>query len=348
MTPPKIPTWEGERLARLIDVRRLGQGEAKEFLELLVGVETTVRAQIARIVDDTSRTRQLAKLRDYEARLAATIEALHRRYERELRGVGVDLAEDSAVWTVESLNAVIGDEVMAAKWSKAAVKALTDNPWYNSMSLRAFWEVGGTKWREQLIGSVRAGILNGSGVDAIARDLKNVTNRHGREVEAAVRTAVMDYHNAGSRIAYEANSDVVVGIEWQAALDRVTCRTCGALDGLVWSTETKRPLGHSTAWRGHPPGPTHPNCRCDTLPVTRFTQANEEIRAGLSQYSGDTTYEQWLRDQPEDVQRGVIRNDKIWKLWKDKKTGLVNAIDESFDPLNWANFKARNKRKLKK
>lgn len=69
------------------------------------------------------------------------------------------------------------------------------------------------------------------------------------------RTEVNRAHREATRLSYEANTAVVAGWTWTAALDRRTCAVCWAMHG------TKHPV--SDRLDGHP------NCRCAMIPVTR-------------------------------------------------------------------------------
>lgn len=77
---------------------------------------------------------------------------------------------------------------------------------------------------------------------------------------------------------------VVTGYIWLATLGPRTCHICLGLHGTFFET---KPTGQ------------HPNCRCVARPVV-----DPDLLPG-SGYTGPTG-EQWLRDQPDRVQRSVL------------------------------------------
>lgn len=64
---------------------------------------------------------------------------------------------------------------------------------------------------------------------------------------------------------YQANDDVVIGVEWLDTLDSRTCSRCGGLSRKRW--KTKEP---------HPVPPAHHNCRCVLIPVTELTDLGDD------------------------------------------------------------------------
>ena len=56
---------------------------------------------------------------------------------------------------------------------------------------------------------------------------------------------------------YQANADVLDGVQWLAALDHRTCLFCGALDGKIW---------HPNQLRQIKKPPLHKACRCRLVP----------------------------------------------------------------------------------
>lgn len=98
---------------------------------------------------------------------------------------------------------------------------------------------------------------------------------HHARVEMIARTEVLRASNAGAMAVYEANADVLAGVEWLATKDERTCPTCGALDGQQWALDKA------------PQPPDHPRCRCTLAPVLK----NSSLEARI--VGKRVTYREW-------------------------------------------------------
>jgi SPP1 gp7 family putative phage head morphogenesis protein len=85
-----------------------------------------------------------------------------------------------------------------------------------------------------------------------AQGFKSAFNR----IQALTRTYAMTAANEGALALYNANSNIVEGIEWLASNDGRVCPICARLNGMVWL------IGDSDMQRP----PQHPNCRCTIIP----------------------------------------------------------------------------------
>lgn len=85
-----------------------------------------------------------------------------------------------------------------------------------------------------------------------AQGFKSAFNR----IQALTRTYAMTAANEGAMALYNANSNLVEGVEWLAANDTRVCPPCARLNGMVWllgDVDLQRP-------------PAHVNCRCTLIP----------------------------------------------------------------------------------
>lgn len=140
------------------------------------------------------------------------------------------------------------------------------------------------------------------------------------------RTEIMRVSNETSRRVYEANADIIKGLQFVATLDNRTCRVCGSRDGMVY------PLDKEIPWDVKPP--LHSYCRCVMVPITkswaeleeeagiRRSIPLEEVPAGTrASFSGqvpDTmTYDEWLRQQEKEDSAFVhdILGPKFHGMW---------------------------------
>lgn len=148
-----------------------------------------------------------------------------------------------------------------------------------------------------------------------------------RNAEALVRTSVTHVSNVGAMATYEANADILEGIQFVATLDDRTTVICLSYDGRVWpldSDDLQRP-------------PLHYNCRSILVPVVAWKRlglepppggdriardlsgaTREELRRPVSarrsrggfgpveKLSSNTVGTEWLRRQPKVVQDEIL------------------------------------------
>lgn len=167
-----------------------------------------------------------------------------------------------------------------------------------------------------------------------------------RQAETLVRTSTHAVSNEVMKQTYAENGDVLRGVQCLATLDLRTCEICIARDGGVWDPETGEPLPESKTqepFPGYPPW--HPNDRCVMAPITKswaqmieeaggkppkdLQEVPEGTRASMDgQVPGKTSYEDWLRAQPEARQLEVLGEGK-YALFKEGKIGAQDLLNTS-------------------
>jgi SPP1 gp7 family putative phage head morphogenesis protein len=127
------------------------------------------------------------------------------------------------------------------------------------------------------------------------------------QVMALVRTSINQVANSASMVVYEANQDVTKKYQYVATLDSLTSPICRALDGQEF------PYGKG------PTPPQHFNCRSKVVAVIDYKglgfpelESEFETRASKDgQVPANTTYGQWLKDQPLKTQQDVLGPSKV-------------------------------------
>lgn len=180
-----------------------------------------------------------------------------------------------------------------------------------------------TKQAELISSQVRIGITEGESIPKIARRLRGrlqfgknqtMTARAQRlaagdgmklannQVMTIVRTSVNQVQTAASQATYAANQDVTQKYEYVAILDSRTSKICALLDGKRFKYNDRGTLP-----------PQHFNCRSTTVPIIddedlrrRFPNTRPSDTGRVSQ---DTTYPEWLRDNPS-IQEKTLGNKK--------------------------------------
>jgi SPP1 gp7 family putative phage head morphogenesis protein len=123
------------------------------------------------------------------------------------------------------------------------------------------------------------------------------------QIMALVRTSINQVANSASQQVYEANQDITKKYRYVATLDSRTSSICAALDGREF------PYGKG------PTPPQHFNCRSTTVPIVDPDILPPSTTAKRASADGpvpiNTSYGQWLKDQPLKTQQDVLGPGKV-------------------------------------
>jgi SPP1 gp7 family putative phage head morphogenesis protein len=123
------------------------------------------------------------------------------------------------------------------------------------------------------------------------------------QVMALVRTSINQVANSASQQVYEANQDITKKYRYVATLDSRTSRICAALDGREFE------------YGKGPMPPQHFNCRSTTVPIIDPDILPPSTIAKRASADGpvpiNTSYGQWLKDQPLKTQQDVLGPSKV-------------------------------------
>lgn len=210
--------------------------------------------------------------------------------------------------------------------------------------LADWWAKQQRDLQHRMATEIRLGVAAREGNDKLAARLRGTSTGATVRLPDAdgVRRSVMGYsggvlawagQNAGALVqgafwatAHAVDAGVwldapkVRGRQWVAVLDTRTTAGCRALSGACWDFQGKLLPDSPVRLKFPGPPPRHWNCRSTLAPLFAGTPAAR------------FTYDDWLRRQPEAVQRealGVLK----WKLWRDGTISLAGLVDQSGNPL---------------
>jgi SPP1 gp7 family putative phage head morphogenesis protein len=165
---------------------------------------------------------------------------------------------------------------------------------------------------KRLIGRLQFGDYGPLSVKQLAAAGGELTAVANNQVMALVRTSINQVANAASQQVYEANQDITKKYRYIATLDTRTSARCRALDGREFE------------YGKGPMPPQHFNCRSTTVPILDYNQLGKDLGienlepppSGKRAASGgmvpsDTTYGEWLKNQPRNVQAEALGTDKV-------------------------------------
>jgi SPP1 gp7 family putative phage head morphogenesis protein len=147
------------------------------------------------------------------------------------------------------------------------------------------------------------GQLRAAGVKSIVASGGELTAMADNQIMSLVRTSINQVANSASMAVYEANQDITKKYRYVATLDSRTSSICAALDGREFEYG-----------RGPMP-PQHFNCRSTTVPIIDPDILPPSTIAKRASADGpvpiNTTYGQWLKDQPLKTQQDVLGPGKV-------------------------------------
>ena len=203
--------------------------------------------------------------------------------EKAFRGVAVDQAE--------RFSQVVRNGLLTGETTPSIAKRLMGRLQRSGERL-IFGEVATT-----------TGQLRAAGVKSIVASGGELTAMADNQIMALVRTSINQVANSASQQVYEANQDITKKYRYVATLDSRTSSICAALDGREFE------------YGKGPMPPQHFNCRSTTVPIIDPDILPPSTIAKRASADGpvpiNTSYGQWLKDQPLSVQQDVLGPGKV-------------------------------------
>jgi SPP1 gp7 family putative phage head morphogenesis protein len=331
-----VPTLNGELLDRGIRhahyLERVKSHNVNRILNVLNrDVIPDLRSQIARRLGAiTERGYDLgpATTRRFQE-LLATSEGILKggtdRVEALARNDLLQLAQTEAEFQTRLLNGVLPTSIEMTMPNLAQLESIvTARPFRGALLGDWFSELGPGIQR-RLSRELTTGLTQGETIPQLTRRLfgpRQTLDLYRHQATAIVRTATTHVANHSAEAAFQANSDVVKGVQFVATLDARTTEECASYDGKEFGFgEGPRP-------------PLHFNCRSIVVPVVKSWQElgidADELKPGeRASIDGGaaetTTYPEWLRRQPKVVQDEALGKGKA-ELFRRGKYDLTKPI----------------------
>lgn len=292
-------------------IKKLGRKPAayktKRYKDLVKGVTALINKGIE--VERLKTTNKLDDLAQWETEFEQRL-----LQSRTPDALNVDYATPSPVLVREVVN-------------KTPMEGKLLKDWYDDLKVNL---------RTQLVSQLNIGLTQGESIPAITRRFRKAMKTNDRSVTAIVRTATAHAVNGARQSVYEANTDVIKGVQWVSTLDTRTTLICASLDGKVYKVGTG------------PRPPIHYQCRSTTIPVLKSWKslgfkAKElpaSTRASMNgQVSDKTTYGEWLKRQSEKTQNKVLGKRRA-ALFRSGKVNIEQFVGADYAPIPLSKLKA--------
>ncbi len=322
-----------------LEVQRFEGELRKRALTQLIKLDSILVGLIAQGVD-TYRLSTLLKMAREEIEDAVDAAGFEAIKDNER------LIQLEAKVAAEQINALFGP-IAVQPSSQAFIDRVTKRALVQGAPAKEWWSRQSNRTYQRFADIVRQGILLGESSGEITSKWRLASTQLKRHAETQVRTSVLSVTNAARQELYEANSDVVKGLQAVATLDLRTSTLCRGRDGMVWYLDGK-PIDADTEYPGPPPW--HWNCRTTMVPVLKHLDEISEGKARLvgpqarasmnGQVPATMTYDQFFKTLSSEQQREVLGNRK-YELWKKNKLSMRDMMDQSGRELTIEQLEAR-------
>ena len=303
-TNPNEAVYDAET-RHAIYLERYGKGVARRMVRLLLAAERDIIAKLRELPDGPTKTQQAELPKTVRARVNDLVTDFRDQMTDEL----LELADYEAEFTGDMM--VDAYEGLGARFQTvplANVRAAVMSKPFQGIHLR--WAKPDEHASELVKrnfkaaqGEIERGFIEGESIPTITARIRPLIEvKSARDVETISITAVKHISSAARQEWHKQNPDVIAQERWNAVLDGRTSQVCRSRDGKRYE------VGKG------PQPPAHPRCRSTRVGIDPDYPPPRK-----------RTYDQWLRDQSEDVQDEILGKAKA-DLFRD---GLT--LDRFFD-----------------
>lgn len=302
-----------DAIRRQILLEGVKETEHKKFAKFLRDMERQIRERLI-LEGDSIGTRERLRI------LLADVTRIQKEVYTEYTGQFTldldDIAITQGELEAKALNAAVSDFESVLPDENQLITAYKNNPLSlvgksQGLTLNPFLKQYTADQVALISGTISKGFAEGQTISQMIKALRGTTaakfedgqfaaaNRNNRIM---VRTAVQNAGEQARQRTWDANKDLIKGVEWVSTLDSRTTKQCQALDGEEFPVD-----------KGPRP-PIHYGCRSTITPVLselfdflgKGAKRPAKGAKGSTQTNADTTYYSWLKNQPASFQNSVI------------------------------------------
>lgn len=301
------------------DLRRFAVGVVQRMIALLNRTDARLMAQLTEAM--LQMERDSFTVQRLES-LLASVRALNAQaYQQVLTAMQPEMRGLAGV-EVTAQHAALAGAVPAEVRIRFPVAGVSQEQVYAAALSRPFqgrllrdWAANLADSRMALIrNTIRAGYVEGQTTSEIIQRIRGtralrfkdgILNRGRTELAAVVQTALSHTAQTARQQMTDANADLIKATQWVSTLDNRTSPMCRIRDGLEYTCDTHKPIGHHIPW-GDGPGRLHFNCRSVSVPVLKswrelgipLDDMTPGTRASMDgQVPAQQTYAQWFAKQ---------------------------------------------------
>jgi SPP1 gp7 family putative phage head morphogenesis protein len=362
-----------ELTKRELQLMRVEAGLTRGVVHRLRDLERTLVAEL-RNADPSevdSANARLARLQRYLAAMRPEFATTYRAIERDTRREMADLAEDESDYTAEIAAGLFGLNLLRKRLSKKKAAEALPELVTEGQKIRVHWQRQAETTFQIVQDQLSVGLREGESTGQLVRRLRGPRDRRGqypssliriaeRNARTLVETITATVANYARFETFQANADLIEGLQAVNPLDSRTSPICRARAGNAWYLSTKRPFpGTFGAFPGYPPW--HWRCRTTLIPIfksLRLLERTGDVPPTLMQRirdlaadkkaaldgkpAADLDFMTFFRNSTAAEQREMLGPGKL-KLWQEKKLTFSQMIDQSGRPLTISELRERGR-----
>jgi len=269
-------------LQHAVDLARFEAHEQQRILRLLKKLERDLVKDLAS-ADPTAPTRtafQQGRLEALLEQTRRTINGAYRQIATSHQSEMRDLADFEAEQISNAVNGSVGASVMSVAVPETQLAAIASDVLIQGAPSRDWWKRQAGGVQQKFENAMRQGVLRGETNDDLVRRVRGtkakgysdgiVAGIAAKNAKALVRSSVQAVANKAREDLYEANDDVLRGVQVLSTLDGRTTPICIARSNAAWDPTTGKPLPESPRQEPYPGAPPyHFQCRSILLPVLK-------------------------------------------------------------------------------
>lgn len=320
--------------------------------EILPEIRDKIEKRLSKIIERGSDLgpETTARLKELEAELTILADGMASRLKKQVTGDVQELTDNELEWQANTIKQAVGFDLDLVVPSPRAVAAIASRASFAGLTLNQWFETLSNATQRGVMTAVNRGMVEGETTEQIIKRIRgtkalaytdSVFETTRRQAETLARTVVNHVSNQSRMEFFKENDDLIKGLQWTATLDSRTSVVCAGLDGKIFPID-----------KGPRP-PAHPNCRSTMTPVLKdweglgLNDPGAGKRASINgQVPASTTFGEWLKKQPIDVQDEVLGVSKA-KLFRDGGVDISRFTDVNLKPLTLEQLRKLEKKAFK-
>lgn len=298
-----------DAIRRRIAIERYSNEQIRETLKFLKDVERDLIGRLAVLRSEATTVAGQIRLASQEKLLRSVQSVYADAYEQlgeRIRTGMVRLAGAESGRAAGSLARAVGKAGLTFTTNEltatAAFEIAASRPMQGAL-LKDWLADLEPQHRRRVEQALRISFTEGESLETAINRIRGVTKMNERGMAALIRTSNAHIAASVTEATYEANADVIQGVEWLSTLDGRTTEICRARDGKRW------PVGEG------PRPPAHIGCRSTTIPVLIGQDSPKR-----------ETYPEWLKRQPKPVQDDILGPTR-GRLFRDGNLPIDRFVD---------------------
>ena len=313
---------------RALVLSRYSAGTGRKIVELLNDVQRDIIRRLPDVAGEVSRRRLLSQLKEIQELIGSSYDDITKLALDELN----ELAEIEALWQMNSVNSVVGVEIMRAMPTAAALEAIVTNGLVLGNPAATWWAQQSQQAQNEFSRVIRLGLSQSETNQQIARRVRDSMGIQQRHAFALVKTSTQAVAMQARDEMLATNDDVVKGKISIATLDGRTTFVCADCDQATYNLKNE-PIKPKK--RPYIAIPRHFGCRSMWSPLLKkwdemglpFDEFSPSTRASLDgQIPADTSFDKFLSGKSAAWQDKYLGKGRA-ELYREGKITLSDMVD---------------------